>query len=137
MIDGGVEAGEADHVHLFRSRATGPTAGVDAVFENLSKKAGAFAVSEATASALARCCHERSDHGWAASYERVDAATGVTRAFGPLRRLVLDDADRAALRASLYGRPSGKSRLRDGPVFATSRRRRGRDVEMPSRDGSR
>ena len=103
MAREGVDLVEADYAHVLRSRLKGPTAGVDEVFEALSRDGGCFAVSSRTARAIARDANDdREGHGWRATYERVDDKSGVTSTFGTLRRLVCDDRDRLQLRDAVF-----------------------------------
>ena len=111
MVRDDVALSEADYACLFRSRLAGPPAGVDEVLERLGRDAGVFAIASRTAAAMARDADAAP--GWSATYERV-GADGTTR-FGALKRLALDGADRAQLRAAVLraaGRRGGAQRER-------------------------
>ena len=111
MVRDDVALSESDYACLFRSRLAGPPAGVDEVLERLGRDAGVFAIASRTAAAMARDADAAP--GWSATYERV-GADGTTR-FGALKRLALDGADRAQLRAAVLraaGRRGGAQRER-------------------------
>ncbi|KAH8044948.1 ubiquitin-protein transferase [Aureococcus anophagefferens] len=109
MVRDDVALSEADYANLFRSRLAGPPAGVDEVLERLGRDAGVFAVASRTAAAMARDANA------------APAGRGVQPASAPAgrrarraKRLALDGADRAQLRAAVLraGRRGGAQRER-------------------------